>query len=110
MLVSDLAKAINAKILAGENGLDRNVEYGYCGDLLSWVMGRAKEDSAWVTVMGNVNAVAVAVLADISCIILAENSTLDNEAKIKADQQEVAILSVDLPQFELCCLIDKLIK
>ena len=55
-------------------------------------MGRAKESSAWVTVMGNVNAVAVAVLADISCIVLAENSTLDEDAKIKADEHDIPIL------------------
>lgn len=36
----------------------------FTGDLLSWAMGRAKEGDAWFTVMGNVNAVAVAALAD----------------------------------------------
>ena len=35
----------------------------FTGDLLSWAMGRAKEGDAWFTVMGNVNAVAVAALA-----------------------------------------------
>ncbi len=38
----------------------RAVPGGNCGDLLSWVMGRAGSGSAWITVMGNVNAVAVA--------------------------------------------------
>lgn len=43
--------------------------------------GRAPQNSAWVTVMGNVNAVAVAVLADTACIVLAENAPLDGEAR-----------------------------
>lgn len=38
-----------------------------------------------MTVMGNVNAVAVAVLADTACIILTEDSPLDPEAKAKAE-------------------------
>ena len=42
----------------------------YCGDLLSWVMSRAKEGDAWLTVMGNVNAVAVAVLMASLIIII----------------------------------------
>ena len=42
----------------------------FTGDLLSWAMGRAKEGDAWFTVMGNVNAVAVAALADCACIVL----------------------------------------
>ena len=110
MTVRELKEALGAKVLAGEGGIDNIIERGYCGDLLSWVMGRAGENSAWVTVMGNVNAVAVAVLADISCIVLAENSTLDDEAKIKADEHDIVILQTDIPQFELCVDIDKLIK
>ncbi len=108
MTVKDLANNINAEILAGDGGLDNTVECGYCGDLLSWVMGRAKEGSAWVTVMGEV--IAVAVLADISCIVLAENSALDNDAKIKADEHEIPVLRTSVPQYELCVTIDKLLK
>ncbi len=110
MTVSDLSKSINAQIVAGADSADNTVECGYCGDLLSWVMGRAKEGAAWVTVMGNVNAVAVAVLADIACIVLAENSSLDDEAKAKAEEHSVPILKSDIPQYELCVAIDKLLK
>ncbi len=110
MTVQQLANTINAKILAGQDGVENEITCGYCGDLLSWVMGRAKESSAWVTVMGNVNAVAVAVLADIACIVLAENSSLDDEAKTKADEHGIPILSSDIPQYELCVAIEKLLK
>ena len=37
----------------------REVQGGYAGDLLSWVMGRVPEGAAWVTIMTNVNVVAV---------------------------------------------------
>lgn len=52
-------------------------------------MGRAPADCAWITVMGNVNAIAVAVLADTACIVLAENAALDGEACTRADGQDV---------------------
>ena len=68
MTVNDLIKALDLEILVSGD-LDRTVTGGYCGDLLSWVMGRAKAGDAWMTVMGNVNAVAVAVLADTACIL-----------------------------------------
>ena len=109
MTVKELQELLNLKCLS-EGSEDRTLEGGFCGDLLSWVMGRAKESSAWVTVMGNVNAVAVAVLADISCIVLAENSTLDEDAKIKADEHDIPILRTDIPQYELCVAIEKLLK
>ena len=55
---------------------DREIRGGYVGDLLSWVMGRAKADDAWITIMSNQNILAVASLADVACIILAEEDLL----------------------------------
>ncbi len=52
-------------------------------------MGRAKAGDAWLTVMGNISALAVASLADTACIILTENAWLDEDAKRKADQGDL---------------------
>ena len=57
--------------------MDEDVTEPYCCDLLSIAMGRMPQGAAWVTVMANVNALAVASLADAACIILAEGSSLD---------------------------------
>ncbi|MBQ1382619.1 MAG: hypothetical protein IIY73_01780, partial [Solobacterium sp.] len=51
--ISELIDKLELKILV-EDDLDRTVEDCYIGDLLSWVMGRAPADSAWLTVMGNI--------------------------------------------------------
>lgn len=110
MTVAGLAKTLDLKIIAGSDGLEREVSGGYCGDLLSWVMGRASDGDAWITVMGTLNAVAVAVLADISCIILAENSPLDDEAKKRADAEGVPVLQGDMTQFSLCCAVSGQLK
>ena len=76
MTVKELAEKLELRTLV-ENDFDREVTDCYVGDLLSWVMGRAPADSAWLTVMGNINSIAVATLADVSCIILVENAALD---------------------------------
>ena len=81
----------------------------YCGDLLSWVMGRAKADDAWLTVMGNVNAIAVASLADTAGIILVEDAVLDADAKARAEQQEIAVYGTSLPAFEIALKIASLL-
>jgi len=78
----------------------REIKSVYCCDLLSVVMGRAAADCAWITVMGNVNSVAVAVLADVACVVVAENIPLDEQAKIRAEQKEVTVLKTKLPIFE----------
>ena len=80
---------------------DRTVDGGYVGDLLSWVMGRAPADGAWVTVMTNVNVIAVAALSDVACVILAEGAELDETAIERARAQEINVLASSLPAFEL---------
>lgn len=97
-----LAKELNLKVLVEGEGQYRDITGGiYCGDLLSLVMGRAKADCAWITMMANVNAVAVAVLADTGCVILSEGVQLDEAAIAKAKAQGVCILWSEEPTFEL---------
>lgn len=104
MTVENLASKMELELLVAGD-LTRAVTGGYCGDLLSWVMGRAQEGDAWITVMGNVNAVAVAVLADTACIILADSTALDEDARLRAEQQGVCVLRSGKNQYELCCAL-----
>lgn len=108
MKTKDIIEKLGLKILT-EGDLDRDVTGCYSGDLLSWVMSRAKEGDIWLTVMGNVNAVAVAVLSDCACIVLTENSPLDDVAKEKALQQGITFLSSEKNAYELSVEISKLI-
>ncbi|MBQ5398168.1 MAG: hypothetical protein IIU14_01895 [Ruminococcus sp.] len=108
MTVKELAERLKLTILT-EGDLDREVIDCYIGDLLSWVMGRAPEDSAWLTVMGNINSIAVATLADVSCIVLVEHAALDEEARQKAELHDVTILQTDDNSFELAIKINELI-
>lgn len=79
---------------------EREVSGAYIGDLLSWVMGRASADNAWITIMSNINVIAVATLADVSCVILAEGVSLDDELCKTAEQKGVNLLASRQPAFE----------
>ena len=84
---------------------EREVTGGYAGDLLSWVMGRAESGDAWVTIMSNLNIIAVASLADPSCIILSEGVELDDGVKQRAESQSVNILRSEKDTFSVCAEI-----
>ena len=71
MTVNELAQKLNAEVLSMPSP-DSEITGGYCGDLLSWVMGRAQCGNAWITIMSNINVAAVASLSDVACVILAE--------------------------------------
>lgn len=83
----------------GENP-EREITAPFCCDLLSIAMGRAPAGCAWVTVMGNMNTLAVASLADAACIIMAEGAVLDEMAMNKAKEQEITVLDTELPIFD----------
>lgn len=90
MTTLELARRLGWK--AAVAGEAREITGGYCGDLLSWVMGRAPQGSAWITVMTNVNVAAVAALCDVACVVLAQGAIPDEALQIRAEREGISIL------------------
>ncbi len=109
MKASQTAEALGATILCMPSP-DKEVTGGYIGDLLSWVMGRVNEGDAWITIMSNINIVAVASLADIACVILAESVTLDESTLKTAENKGINIFSSHMPAYELAIALSQLLK
>ena len=108
MTVAELCKKAELRAIVLPEP-EREIEGAYCGDLLSWVMGRAKSGDAWITIMSNLNILAVATLADVSCVLLAEGVTPDDELVNTAKQKGINILLSEKPSFELANLVGNLI-
>ena len=106
MTVKEMSEKLSLNVICMPDG-DREVSGGYAGDLLSWVMGRAQSGDAWITMMSNLNIIAVASLADPSCIILSEGVTVDDAVRTRAEAQGVNLLSSELDTFALCAMIAK---
>ena len=101
MTVRQFADRYGLRIYCMPDG-DREIKGGYAGDLLSWVMGHLRADLAWVTIMSNVNIVAVAALADPSCIILSEGVSPDADVIAKAIENGVNVLGSGQDTFSVC--------
>lgn len=86
---------------------EREVKGAYIGDLLSWVMGRAGEDNAWITIMSNINVVAVASLADTACVIVAEGVDFEEDILKTAEEKGVNILKSAKPSYETALIISE---
>ena len=59
MTVKDLIDKNWYKVINEGDETDREIGKVFCCDLLSIAMGKAPADCAWVTVMGNINTLAV---------------------------------------------------
>lgn len=100
MTVEELIKSNEFEVLNEGSNISREIAVPYCCDLLSIAMSKMPQNAAWVTVMANVNTLAVAALADTACVILAEGSRLDEAAIVKAKEQGITVMYTNLPVFE----------
>ena len=93
-----------------ESNLDREITGVYAGDLLSWVMGHAEEGQCLVTIMSNVNVLAVASLLDLSCVILAENVKPDEEFISIAKEKSINVLTSSESAYKICTILYEALK
>jgi hypothetical protein len=85
----ELAAALGLRVICP--GAEREIKNVYCGDLLSWVMGRIPSDAAWITVMTNHNVAAVAVLRDAACVVLCDGAEPDAQLLARAESEGIAL-------------------
>ncbi len=110
LTVKNLIEKGNMTVLSEGGEPEREITGCYCGDLLSWVMSRAQSGDAWLIVMGNVNAIGVAALADTACIILTENAAFDENANLRAQQNGITVLQTEKNTYETAVLINSLLN
>ncbi|MFR9146752.1 MAG: DRTGG domain-containing protein [Mediterraneibacter sp.] len=98
MKLQTILKLPDCRVLS-EGRPEREVTRVFCCDLLSIAMSRAPSDS--MVAVGNKNTVAVASLADVACIVLAEGVSMDRDSLEKASEEGIAVLSTELPVFDM---------
>ena len=108
MTVQELVNQLSFTAHALPDG-EREITGVYIGDLLSWVMGRAGADEAWITIMSNRNIVAVATLADTACILLAEGVQPDEGVAQLAQDKGINLLTSPLSAYETALRLSELL-
>lgn len=110
MTVREIAEKLNLKVFSGAEGLDREVSGGYVSDLLSDVMGFAKDGSVWVTLQTHKNVMAIATLKDLAAVIIVKGFEPEEDAKAVSDQEDIPILGSGEQTFELAGRIYNLLN
>lgn len=110
MKVQELVNKLGLKVLAGESGLDREIDGCYISDLLSDVMGNAQEGNIWITLQTHKNVMAVASLKEMSCIILVKDLGANEDTINQSNEEGLPILQTSMPTFEIAGLVYNLLK
>ena len=100
MTVNEIAKKLNLTFYAGEELAEKLAKGCYIGDLLSLAMSKVEAENVWITIQTNVNVVAVASLAEASCVIVADGCIPDEKTIEKAKEQDVILLGGEISAFD----------
>jgi predicted transcriptional regulator len=98
--LSDAVKKAGAKVLVGKSLLNREVACGYAGDMLSDVLAHAEKNGLWLTVQAHPNIIAVAVMKELSGILLVNGKEPEKETLEKAETEKIVLLSTPLNAFQ----------
>ncbi len=101
MKLKELAEQLNLELTTPHVPMEAEVKTGYASDLLSDVLANSIEGDLWVTRQTHLNIVAIAVMRDLSGILLVNGSQPDPDTLEKAAEKMVPILRTSLPTFEV---------
>ncbi|MHA7108964.1 DRTGG domain-containing protein [Sunxiuqinia elliptica] len=110
MKVSDLIEQLNLEVISGEKGLDREVTGAYVSDLLSDVMGNARESQMWITLQVHQNVMAIASLKDLAAVILVKGLRPHESTIRHSNDEQIPILSTTDSTFEISGKLFELLK
>lgn len=82
--------------LTKHDGSKTEVTSMFVGDLLSHVLGNANDGDILITVMSNINTLAVASLINLSAIIFPDNINVSEELIQKAEEEGIPMFSTTL--------------
>ena len=101
MKLKELAEQLGWELKTQNVPVEAEVRTGYASDLLSDVLANSIEGDLWVTRQTHLNIVAIAVMRDLSGILLVNGAQPDPDTVGKAVEKMVPIFQTPLPTFEI---------
>lgn len=102
ILIKELIDSIEGEVLTLQEEISTiSVNGGYVSDLLSDVMGNARENQVWITIMKHLNVIAVAALANMPCVCFANGVQADETVIQKANDEHICLIKSKLSTFEI---------
>lgn len=92
MTTEQIVIALGLKVYTAGDTTTREVTGGYVSDLLSDVMGHAKEGEVWITLQSHANVVAIASLRELAAILLVKGVEPDKAVLEKAQEEGIPLL------------------
>ena len=110
MNLKKIVEHLELNVLTAYKELDVDVTNGYTSDLLSDVIAKSQEKDIWITLQTHQNIIAVAVLKELSGIIIVNNRKPDEETLKKAEEEKIPLLTTGENAFTISGKIFQLLS
>jgi predicted transcriptional regulator len=102
MKLSELATAINGKILVGSDQPDLLIDLAFAADLLSDVLALTDERTTLVTGMTNPQVMRVAEILNVTAVIFVRGKTPPSSVVEYATELKIPLVATKKTMFETC--------
>ncbi|MDD2563415.1 MAG: hypothetical protein PHU27_04295 [Salinivirgaceae bacterium] len=96
----EIAKLLNARIIAGEAGEDMDYEFAFASDLMSDVLTIDTDSLILITGLANLQAIRTAEMSDISCIIVVRGKKATEDMVQLAIENKMTLIECDFTMFK----------
>ena len=102
MKISTIKDLLEAEVLCGEDGLDRDV-FSACGsDMMSDVLAYVKDQAVLLTGLVNAQVIRTAVMMDMVCIVFVRSKSPSEEMLALARENNLVLLKTAKRMYDAC--------
>ena len=105
MTVADMIRVTGAKLLLGEDQLNREISSAFCSDLMSDVLAFVTEDTVLITGLMNPHVIRTSEMLDLRCILFVRGKQPSQEILDAAEEMGLVVLSTGHTAFTTCGLL-----
>ncbi|MDO4585458.1 MAG: DRTGG domain-containing protein [Planctomycetia bacterium] len=105
MTVKEVLEILGAKVLVGEELLDKEVRTACGSDMMSDVLAFSKDHSILLTGLCNPQVIRTAEMLDIVCLIFVRGKTPDETILEMARERNLIVLATGHRMFTACGLL-----
>lgn len=107
MTVKDVQDILGARVLTGEEFLDREVRSACGSDMMSDVLAFSKDHSVLLTGLCNPQVIRTAEMLDIVCLVFVRGKKPDATIVEMAKERDIIVLETGHRMFSSCGLLYK---
>ncbi len=105
MKISDIKTLLDAKVLCGEEHLDRDV-FSACGsDMMSDVLAYVKDQAVLLTGLVNSQVIRTAEMMDMICIVFVRSKKPTDDMIELARESGLVLMNTEKRMYEACGLL-----